>query len=90
MGFSLVVLSIGSLFSGYCFKDMFIGLGSNFFGSSIYKVSQNNIGLDNEFVSVYIKNTPVFFSFMGALLVYQNNIVKTPLFIKFYLFFQQK
>jgi hypothetical protein len=30
MGFSLLILSIGSLFSGFFFKDAFIGIGSNF------------------------------------------------------------
>jgi len=30
MAFSLIVLSIGSLFSGYLLKDAFIGMGNLF------------------------------------------------------------
>jgi len=30
MGFALVILSFGSLFSGYILKDSFVGIGSNF------------------------------------------------------------
>jgi hypothetical protein len=30
MAFSLTILSIGSLFSGYFLKDAFVGIGSNF------------------------------------------------------------
>jgi hypothetical protein len=30
MGFALVVLAFGSLFSGYILKDSFVGIGSNF------------------------------------------------------------
>jgi hypothetical protein len=30
MAFALIVLSIGSLFSGYILKDAFIGIGSIF------------------------------------------------------------
>jgi hypothetical protein len=30
MAFALIVLSIGSLFSGYLLKDAFVGIGSTF------------------------------------------------------------
>jgi len=30
MAFALVVLSIGSIFSGYFLKDLFVGFGINF------------------------------------------------------------
>ena len=37
MGFALFLLSIGSVFSGFVLKDLFIGFGNNFFNASIYK-----------------------------------------------------
>ena len=36
MSFPLFLLSIASIFVGYIFRDAFIGLGSSFFGSSIF------------------------------------------------------
>ncbi len=36
MAFSLFILAIGSIFSGYFFFDMFVGLGTDFFENSIF------------------------------------------------------
>jgi NADH-ubiquinone oxidoreductase chain 5 len=36
MAVPLFILSLGSIFSGYILKDMFIGVGSTFFGTSIF------------------------------------------------------
>lgn len=36
MAFSLFILALGSIFSGYFFFDMFVGLGSDFFENSIF------------------------------------------------------
>jgi hypothetical protein len=30
MGFALFLLSVGSIFSGYFLKDLFVGFGNNF------------------------------------------------------------
>lgn len=65
MGFSLFILSIGSLFSGYILKDLFVGHGSNFFGVSIYKSINYHIGIDMEFLPLFFKNLPLIFSLVG-------------------------
>ena len=67
MAFALIVLSIGSLFSGYILKDAFIGIGSIFWGNSIYKLDFNTIGLDLEFIPLIIKNIPLVLSVCGIL-----------------------
>lgn len=74
MSLPLFILSIGSIFVGYIFKDMFIGVGSSFFGNSIF-VLPNNINLiEAEFLDPIIKFTPVIFSILGAslsVIIYQ-------------------
>jgi NADH:ubiquinone oxidoreductase subunit 5 (subunit L)/multisubunit Na+/H+ antiporter MnhA subunit len=65
MGFSLFILSFGSIFSGYFLKDLFVGFGNNFFGNSIYKTILYNTSIDIEFLPLVIKNIPIIFSFLG-------------------------
>ncbi len=48
--FSLCVLIIGSIFSGIWFKDLLVGIGSPFFGSSIF-ISPKYYLLDFEYIS---------------------------------------
>ena len=62
----LFVLGFGSIFIGYLTRDMFIGLGTNFWGNSIF-ISQINLNLiDSEFIPYYIKLIPVGLSLVGA------------------------
>jgi NADH-ubiquinone oxidoreductase chain 5 len=64
----LFLLGFGSIFIGYITKDMFIGLGSDFWGNAIY-ISPNNLNMiDAEFLPVNIKLLPVIFSISGATL----------------------
>lgn len=74
MGISLGLLAFGSIFLGYITKDMFVGLGSNFWNNSIYINPFNNQMIDAEFLPTFFKILPVIFSFSG-------------LFIAFYLYF---
>ncbi len=68
MFFSLFFLSLGSIFIGYICKDMFIGFGTDFWGSSF--VYYNSIGnlllVEAEFLGIYIKMLPVFLSILCA------------------------
>ena len=64
----LAFLCLASLFSGYLFKDLFIGMGSDFFSLSIYnKPLPNLASIDSEFLSYHIKLIPTGFSLFGAL-----------------------
>lgn len=65
MAFALLILSVGTLFSGYFLKDAFVGIGTTFWGNSIYKLDPHNIGLDFEFIPLEIKNIPLVFSLSG-------------------------
>jgi NADH-ubiquinone oxidoreductase chain 5 len=65
--FVLTVLAFGSVFSGYLFKDLFIGLGSDFFNLSIYARPDKVTTVDSEFIPYYLKLIPTIFSLFGAL-----------------------
>lgn len=65
MGISLGLLAFGSIFVGYIFKDMFVGLGSNFWNNSIYINPLNNQMIDAEFLPIFFKILPVIVSFCG-------------------------
>jgi NADH-ubiquinone oxidoreductase chain 5 len=67
MTFPLIILSFGSVFIGYLTKDMVIGLGTNFFGNSIFCLPNNIILVEAEFIPHSIKLLPVFFSLLGTI-----------------------
>jgi NADH-ubiquinone oxidoreductase chain 5 len=81
MGLPLFILSLGSIFVGYIFKDMFIGVGTPFWGNSIYTYNNLNdiLLLEAEFLSCYeFCNSQLFF------------ISKTKLGYFVYSFFNKK
>jgi len=65
----LLVLALFSIFFGYIFSDLFVGLGSDFFGNSLF-IHPNHISIiEAEFsLNPIIKLLPVIFSFTGAIL----------------------
>lgn len=73
----LFVLALFSIFFGFVFSDLFVGLGSDFFGNSLF-VHPNNISIiEAEFsLPLLIKLLPAILSLLGASLaifVYHNN-----------------
>jgi NADH-ubiquinone oxidoreductase chain 5 len=72
----LVILSVFSIFFGYIFSDILIGIGSDFFANSLF-IHPNNISIiESEFsLPIVIKLLPAVFSFLGASLsIYLYNI----------------
>lgn len=61
----LILLAIPSVFLGYVLKDMFLGLGTQFWDGSLVTLSQNQIFVEAEFLPWYIKIIPVLGSFLG-------------------------
>ena len=64
------------MFFGYYAKDMFIGMGTDFWGTSIYVLPQNYNKVDSEFIPTFFKLLPVFLSLLGcfiAFLLYSFN-----------------
>lgn len=66
----LLFLSFFSIFIGYFFKDMFVGLGTDFWGNSIYVLPQNVLLLEAEFLNTSVKIFPVGLSLSGAFLAF--------------------
>jgi len=64
--FSLAVLSIPSIFIGYLTKDMIIGMGTDFWGNSIFVLPENMNLIDAEFIEYKFKILPVCLSLLGA------------------------
>lgn len=63
---ALCCLAIPSIFIGYLTKDMIVGVGSDFFGPSIYNNPSTLHVFDAEFVEFFYKILPVTFSLLGA------------------------
>ena len=72
MSIPLFLLAIGSLFIGYISKDMIIGLGSTFWGNSIFMLSKNNTFIEAEYLPYYVKAIPLVFSHLGILFAYHT------------------
>jgi len=70
MSLPLFVLSILSLTVGYISKELFIGFGTDFWGSSIYIYSNNYVLTDIEFLQLQYKLLPLFVTLLGASFAY--------------------
>lgn len=99
MGCVLGMLAIPSLFVGYLSRDLFIGLGTGFWGNSIFVLPDNLSIIDAEFMNTSTKLFPLGLSLLGGtlslILYYQYNkvlfIFKTSLIgRKLYTFLNRK
>lgn len=66
----LFLLAIGSIFVGYCAKDMMIGLATPFWSNAIFVLPQNNVLLESEFIPQNVKFLPLVATFSGAVVAY--------------------
>lgn len=96
----LIVLSLFSIFFGYIFSDFFVGMGTEYFGNSLF-IHPNNISLiEAEYsLNLGIKLLPTILSLFGsvlALILYQfspyllNNITESNFGKKIYNLFNSK
>ena len=96
----LFILALFSIFFGYVFSDLFVGVGSDFFGNSLF-IHPNNIAIiEAEFsLPLIIKLLPAIFTLFGAtlaiLLYHKNldfiiNLTETSLGRKIYTFLNNK
>nr|YP_007890596.1 NADH dehydrogenase subunit 5 [Histiona aroides]AGH24090.1 NADH dehydrogenase subunit 5 [Histiona aroides] len=74
MAFPLMILAIGSIFVGFIMKDMMIGLGTDFWGNSLFTHPSNLTLVESEFIPTSVKLLPVALSIVGAsLAIYLNS-----------------
>lgn len=97
----LFFLSFFSIFFGFIFKDLFVGLGNDTWLNSINVSSTKNLlFLESEFLIFLIKNIPFFFSLLGVIFIcfiyffFERLFLNFNFFkhylIKFYSFFTYK
>lgn len=95
----LFILSILSIFIGYLFKDMAIGLGSDFWGNSLALCYSNNYLMDAEFLPFIIKLLPLICAGLGILFAtyiynwlnsYLNSLIFKDFFRNIYIFLNKK
>lgn len=82
ISFIFGILSFYSIFIGYLTKDLFIGLGSDFWNNSIYINPINNKIIEIEFLPIFIKLLPIIFSFSSILLTFYLYFFKFNLLYK--------
>jgi NADH-ubiquinone oxidoreductase chain 5 len=70
MTFPLFILSLLSISVGFLTKDLFIGFGSDFWGSSIFVLPQNYVLSDIEFVNLFNKLLPLIITLTGSIVAY--------------------
>lgn len=99
MSFPLFILALLSISIGFLSKDLFIGFGTSFWGTSIFVLPSNYSLLDIEFINLFYKLFPLILTILGAgfsFLLYKNNvnnyfnIKKSYIFKLFYTFFNKK
>lgn len=73
MALPLLLLAIGSIFLGFIGKDMMIGIGTHFWGNSIFVLPSNTTILESEFIPQVIKLLPLFFTMGGLSLAFLIN-----------------
>jgi proton-translocating NADH-quinone oxidoreductase chain L len=83
----LIFLAFGSIFYGYIFKDMMVGLGTDFWGNSILMLPKNVLLLESEYIPQIQKLLPLFFTILGLILAFMVNYYYTK---QMYLFKQTK
>jgi NADH-ubiquinone oxidoreductase chain 5 len=66
----LFLLSIGSMFSGFVFHDLIVGVGSDFFANSIFIFPKNSSAIDAHFIPQLPKLLPLFVTVLGAFVAY--------------------
>jgi NADH-ubiquinone oxidoreductase chain 5 len=99
MTFPLFLLTLASIFIGYLSKELFIGFGCDFWGSSIFINSFNYIKPDIEFIEHIFKILPFWITLFGSAcaFVLYNYLISYYFFLKqnnnfkyFYTFFNKK
>lgn len=70
MSLPLFILSVLSITIGYISKELFIGFGTDFWGSSIFIYSENYILTDIEFLQLQYKLLPLIVTIFGAASAY--------------------
>jgi NADH-ubiquinone oxidoreductase chain 5 len=81
----LTPLAFLSIFVGYFSRELFVGSGTDFFGSSLFQSPANLVQDWVEFLPLSLKLLPLFFAFSGGLLSFLFHFFFFHLFLSFQL-----
>jgi NADH-ubiquinone oxidoreductase chain 5 len=71
MSLPLIILALFSIFFGYIFRDLYIGLGTSFWGNSLFIHPNHSLLVETEFgLPIFIKLLPMFGTFFGIISAY--------------------
>jgi len=99
MTLPLFILAVLSITVGFLTRDLFIGFGTDFWGSAIFVLPQNYVLSDIEFIGLFNKLLPLIITILGAFSAYFlysfglptfYAIKKTKIFKLFYNFLNRK
>ena len=77
----LIPLILGSIFLGYIAKDLFVGVGTNFWNNSIVISQTNNTLVEAEFTPLYIKFVPFIISIFAVIPLIINYAIMDNRFV---------
>jgi proton-translocating NADH-quinone oxidoreductase chain L len=81
MSIALCILIVGTIFFGYIFQDIFLGLGNNYWGNSIYILADNVATIENIEMTNYIfRILSLSFSFLGSAMAIYLYILRPFIF----------
>lgn len=69
-------LALGSIYAGWLFKPMFIGLGSDFWNNSIFIMPQQCVMVESEFLPQSVKLLPLAATLLGGVLAYSFIVLR--------------
>lgn len=78
MGLVLVILAFGSIYAGWLFKTMFIGLGTDFWNNSLFLKPGHSHFIEAEFLQQTVKLLPLLGTLAGGVFAY----LCTMIFVK--------
>jgi proton-translocating NADH-quinone oxidoreductase chain L len=71
----LMILGFGSIYAGWLFKCMFMGLGTDFWNNSIFLKPSNSDAIEAEFLSQTWKQLPLLGTLVGGVLAYICTVI---------------
>nr|YP_009511909.1 NADH dehydrogenase subunit 5 [Gracilariopsis longissima]AXI97836.1 NADH dehydrogenase subunit 5 [Gracilariopsis longissima]UAD89938.1 NADH dehydrogenase subunit 5 [Gracilariopsis longissima] len=77
----LIILGFGSIFVGYLTKDLFIGLGTNFWNSAILILPNHSYFIEAEWLKITTKWLPFILSSIGIILATLINVTQTYMYL---------
>lgn len=80
----LFLLSVASIFVGFIGQDMMIGVGTPFWGNSLFVEPLHSNRLESEYIPQHIKLLPLFFTFGGVFGAVWLNYLNPRLSYKFW------